>query len=196
MEEGRVTVDGVSHSVGEPFMVIATQNPIEQAGTYRLPEAQLDRFLMKTSIGYPDGDFTIAILNDAAVRDRTTQVQPLIAGQAVKNMAELAAGVHVDAAILHYITTIAAETRRHPDLRLGLSVRGCLAYVRAAKTWALADGRNYAVPDDIRELAEPILQHRLLLDAEAEFSGRTVTDVIASILRDVPVPEKRAASYA
>jgi len=194
MEEGRVTVDGVSHSVGVPFMVIATQNPIEQAGTYRLPEAQLDRFLMKTRIGYPDQEFTISILDDAAVRDRTAAVEPLIAAQAVADMAQLAAGVHVEPNVLRYVTQIAEESRRRSDLRLGLSVRGCLAYIRAAKAWAVADGRNYVLPDDIRELAEPILVHRLLLDPEAEFAGRTVVDVIAAILAEVPAPSERTAA--
>jgi MoxR-like ATPase len=194
MEEGRVTVDGVSHSVGSPFMVVATQNPIEQAGTYRLPEAQLDRFLMKTQIGYPDADNTVAILADSAIRDRTAAVQPLITAQAVADMAQLAAGVHVEPAVLRYVTQIAEETRRRPDIRLGLSVRGCLGYVRAAKAWAAADGRNYVVPDDIRELAEPILAHRLLLDAEAEFAGRTVLDVVIAIISELPAPVERAAA--
>ena len=196
MEEGRVTVDGVSHSVGAPFMVIATQNPIEQAGTYRLPEAQLDRFLIKTRIGYPDQEHTVSILEEAAIRDRTVAVQPLIAAQAVADMSQLAAGVHVEPAVLRYITQIAEETRRRPDIRLGLSVRGCLAYIRAAKAWAIADGRNYVLPDDIRELAEPILVHRLLLDAEAEFAGRTVVDVIAAVIAEVPAPSDRAAAAA
>jgi MoxR-like ATPase len=194
MEEGRVTVDGVSHDVGSPFMVIATQNPIEQAGTYRLPEAQLDRFLMKTDIGYPDQESTIAILAEAAVRDRAAQVQPLITAQAVSDMARLAAGVHVEQSVLRYVSQLAEETRRRPDVRLGLSVRGSLGYIRAAKTWALADGRNYVIPDDIRELAEPILSHRLLLDAEAEFSGRTVADVIASVLAEVEAPSERVGA--
>ncbi len=191
MEEGRVTVDGVSHAVGSPFMVIATQNPIEQAGTYRLPEAQLDRFLMKTGIGYPDTESMIAILGDAAIRDRTINVKPLITAQAVADMASLAAGVHVEPAVLRYVTEIADETRRHADLRVGISVRGCLAYVRAAKTWAVAEGRNFVVPDDVRELAEPILVHRLLLEAEAEFAGRTAEDLVRSILADVPSPMER-----
>jgi MoxR-like ATPase len=194
MEEGRVTVDGVSHSVGAPFMVIATQNPIELAGTYRLPEAQLDRFLMKTAIGYPNADFTMTILAEAAVRDRTTVVKPLITAQAVADMAQLAAGIHVEPSVLRYVGQIAEETRRRPDIRLGVSVRGCLAQVRAAKTWAAADGRNYVIPDDIRELAQPLLSHRLLLDVEAEFAGLTVTDVIGSILAEVRPPADRVGA--
>jgi len=193
MEEGRVTVDGTAHAVGEPFMVVATQNPIEQAGTYRLPEAQLDRFLMKTSLGYPDHEATVRLLADAANRDRTVAVSPLITARAAADMSRLADRVHVDTSVLAYVSRIAEETRRARHLRLGLSVRGCLAYVRAAKTWAAADGRHYVVPDDIKELALPVLAHRLLLDAEAEFNGVAVEDVIGSILADIAPPAERAA---
>lgn len=193
MEEGRVTVDGKPHNVAQPFMVIATQNPIEQAGTYRLPEAQLDRFLMKTSLGYPDHASTVALLADAATRDRAASVGNVITANAVSQMAQLADRVHVDPAILGYVSQLAHESRQLRNVRLGLSVRGCLAYVRAAKTWALADGRPYVVPDDIKELALPVLGHRLLLDAEAEFSGVTVADVVAQLLAQVRPPTSRAA---
>ncbi len=193
MEEGQVTVDGTAHRVGQPFMVIATQNPIEQAGTYRLPEAQLDRFLMKTSLGYPDHASTVALLAAAATRDRAAAVQNVITASAVVQMSQLADLVHVDPAILSYVSQLAQESRTLRHVRLGLSVRGCLAYVRAAKTWAAADGRVYVVPDDIKELAVPILSHRLLLDAEAEFSGITVEDVISQLLGQVRPPTERAA---
>ena len=188
MEEGRVTVDGVPHSVGDTFMVIATQNPIEQAGTYRLPEAQLDRFLMKTSVGYPDAEATMRILSDAKVRDRARRLQPVVTAGVIGDMAALADEVYVDPALLSYVTLIAEASRRHPSLKLGLSVRGCLAYVRCAKTWAASQGRTYVVPDDIKMLAVPVLSHRLLLDAEAQFSGTTVIQVIEQILGDVPPP--------
>ncbi len=193
MEEGCVTVDGITHEVGAPFMVVATQNPIEQAGTYRLPEAQLDRFLMKTSIGYPDHQTTVSLLAEAGRRNRSAGVGPLITAKGVVEMAALANEIHVDASVLGYVSRIAEETRRARESRLGLSVRGCLAYVRAAKTWAAAAGRSYVTPDDVKDLAEPILSHRLLLDAEAEFQGATVTGVIARILADVPPPAERAA---
>ena len=193
MEEGRVTVGGTTHAVGDPFMVIATQNPIEQAGTYRLPEAQLDRFLMKTSIGYPDHDSTVKLLADAAIRDRAAGVQPAITSHAVGQMSKVADRVHVDPVILSYVSQLAEESRQLRQVKLGLSVRGCLAYVRAAKTWAAADGRGYVVPDDIKELALPVLSHRLLLDAEAEFSGVSVADVIGRLLSRVRPPTDRAA---
>ncbi len=193
MEEGHVTVDGVRHQVGPPFMVIATQNPIEQAGTYRLPEAQLDRFLMKTSLGYPDHESTMALLADASIRDRSAAVAPVITAKAVADMSALADSVHVDPAILAYVSRLAEETRSNPSVKLGVSVRGCLAYIRAAKTWAAADGRSYVVPEDIKVLAQPILAHRLLLDAEAQFTGTTVDQVIAAVLAAVPPPTSRAA---
>jgi MoxR-like ATPase len=193
MEEGHVTVDGTQHPVGSPFMVVATQNPIEQAGTYRLPEAQLDRFLMKTSLGYPDHDATVRLLADAATRDRASAVSPLITAEAASDMAAMADSVHVDEAVLGYVSELASESRRARQVRLGLSVRGCLSYIRVAKTWAAADGRHYVVPDDIKELAIPVMSHRLLLDPEAEFNGVEVEVVIAQLLADVAPPVTRVA---
>jgi MoxR-like ATPase len=194
MEEAQVTVDGVPHSVGSPFMVIATQNPVEQAGTYPLPEAQLDRFLMKTSLGYPDHDSTVALLADAATRDRAATVQPLITGNAIVEMSQLAAGVHTEPSILAYISRIAEETRRAPETQLGVSVRGCLSFVRAAKTWAAASGRNYVVPDDVKELAVPVLGHRILLTPDAAFAGTRPEQVIGRVLADVAPPTERGAA--
>jgi len=193
MEEGHVTVDGVTHPVGPPFMVIATQNPIEQAGTYRLPEAQLDRFLMKTSIGYPDAESSVAVLREARVRDRAAAVTPIITAEVVQQMSQLADDVFVADDILAYVTALAEQSRGHASLRMGLSVRGCLAYVRCAKTWAAANGRNYVVPDDIKDLALPILEHRLLLDADAQFSGVTVRDVVNEVFAAVPPPVGQVA---
>jgi MoxR-like ATPase len=193
MEEGRVTVDGVRHEVGEPFMVIATQNPIEQAGTYRLPEAQLDRFLMKTSLGYPDHEATVAVLADAKTRDRTSVLEPVVTSNVVVEMAKLADEVHVDPAILAYVSRIAEESRRHVSVKLGLSVRGCLAFVRCAKTWAASQGRTHVIPDDIKLLAGPVLNHRLLLTAEAQFANITVDQVIGQILSEVAPPAERVA---
>ena len=193
MEEGRVTVDGVPHPVGRPFMVIATQNPIEQAGTYRLPEAQLDRFLMKTSVGYPDQAATVELLVNAKVRDRAALVTPVITSETVAQMGGLADDVYVDPAVITYVAQLAEESRRQPHVKLGLSPRGCLALVRVAKTWAAADGRDHVVPDDVKVLAEPVLCHRLLLDAEAQFGGVTVDSVISRLLESVAPPTDRVA---
>ena len=191
MEEGRVTVDGQPHSVGRPFMVIATQNPIEQAGTYRLPEAQLDRFLMKTNLGYPDHEVTVELLGQAATRDRSAAVTPVISANAVAQMATIANDVHVDPAVLAYISHLAQESRRHVHVRLGLSMRGCLALVRCAKTWAISQGRTYVLPDDIKSLALPILAHRLILEPEALFTGVSVERIVDDLLAEVAAPIER-----
>lgn len=191
MEEGRVTTDGVTYPVGAPFMVVATQNPIEQAGTYRLPEAQLDRFLMRTSIGYPDQATSIALLADVSTRDRSAAVGKLVASAAVVDMAKLASTVFVDPSILAYVTEIAEQTRSSADTRLGVSVRGCQGHVRAAKTWAAAHGRTFVTPDDIKELAGAILAHRVLLTPEAEFAGTTATQVITRIVGSIEPPAQR-----
>ncbi|MBR7743254.1 MoxR family ATPase [Phycicoccus sp. BSK3Z-2] len=188
MEEGRVTVDGTTHAVPDPFMVIATQNPIEQAGTYRLPEAQLDRFLMKTAIGYPDADATIDVLSGLAVRDRALAVGAVIDGAQVLRMREVARSVHVSRPLLQFLQDLAERSRDHRHVRLGLSVRGLLGYVHASKAWAAGHGRNYVVPDDLKDIAVPVMQHRMLLDADAEFDGVTVLDVIDELFDAVPLP--------
>ena len=191
MEESRVTVDKVSHTVGRPFMVIATQNPIEQAGTYRLPEAQLDRFLMKTSLGYPDHGSMVEILAGSAERDRTSHLGPKITTQAVGEMAVLASTVHADAAVLDYVARLVEATRTDAQTALGASVRGGLALVRCGKVWAASQGRGYVIPDDVKLLAEPVLAHRLVLDTEAEFAGVTARQVITRIMSEVPPPAAR-----
>lgn len=194
MEEGRVTVDGVAHETGRPFMVLATQNPIEQAGTYRLPEAQLDRFLMKTSVGYPDHASTVEILSGASVKDRSLALQPIITTKAVTEMADLATTVHTDTAVLEYVSRLAEETRNAHEVRVGVSVRGALALVRCAKVWAAAHGRNYVLPDDIKELAQPVWGHRFVLDPEAEFAGARPDVVLSRIMADVAAPQERASA--
>jgi MoxR-like ATPase len=193
MEEAHVTVDGVTHPVGEPFMVIATQNPIEQAGTYRLPEAQLDRFLMKTSIGYPDHASTVQILEGAGVKSRDITVPTIIDSRTVIEMVALASTVHVDPSINDYVSRLIDATRSATEVRLGASVRGALSLIRAAKTHAASSGRHYVVPDDIKTLAEPVLAHRLILDPEAEFDGVTSSSVMSQILMETLPPSDRQA---
>lgn len=193
MEEGRVTVDGVTHPVGAPFMVIATQNPVEQAGTYRLPEAQLDRFLMKTSIGYPDHASTLRILEGAGVRAHDTIVPAIVPAATVVEMAALARTVHVDPSVNDYVSRLVDATRSAEEVRLGASVRGALALIRAAKTLAAAAARHYVIPDDIKALAEPVLAHRLVLDPEAEFDGVTAASVMSQILMETSPPSDRQA---
>lgn len=193
MEEARVTIDGTTYEVGRPFLVIATQNPVESAGTYKLPEAQLDRFLVKTSIGYPDLDATEQILAGLGSKHSATLPNAVITTEAVADMADLAALVHVDSAVLRYTAELAAATRADESVRLGVSVRGTIAMIRLAKVRAASLGRHYVIPDDITDLAGHVWQHRLLLDAEAEFGGLTAADVLARALHTVDVPLRRAA---
>jgi MoxR-like ATPase len=193
MEEGTVTVDGVTHEVALPFMVIATQNPIEQAGTYRLPEAQLDRFIMKTSIGYPDHASTLRILEGSGTRAHDTAVAAIASSEVIVEMARLARTVHVDPTINDYVSRLVEATRTTAEVRLGASVRGALALVRTAKTLAASNGRHYVIPDDVKALAEPVLAHRLVLDPEAEFDGVTGTSIMAQLLIETPPPSDRQA---
>jgi MoxR-like ATPase len=193
MEEGRVTVDGISHDVEAPFMVIATQNPIEQAGTYRLPEAQLDRFIMKASIGYPDHASTLRILEGSTVKAHDVTVPNIVTAAAVSDLAKLARTVHVDPSINDYVSRLVDATRSAVEVRLGVSVRGALALIRTAKTLAAANGRHYVIPDDVKVLAEPVLAHRLVLDPEAEFDGITAPSVIGQLLIETAPPSDRQA---
>ncbi|WP_127819341.1 AAA family ATPase [Microbacterium sp. CPCC 204701] len=191
MEEGHVTIDGVSRPVGVPFLVLATQNPVEQAGTYRLPEAQLDRFMMRTSLGYPDHAATVRILDGAAIA--TAELPPIITPQALVGMADLAAQVYVDALVLDYIARLVDATRTADEVRLGVSIRGALALTRASRSRAASQGRTYATPDDVKALAVPVLSHRLILHPEAEFDGVTQETVVGQVLLDVAPPARREA---
>ncbi|WP_036224659.1 MoxR family ATPase [Marmoricola sp. URHB0036] len=192
MEEGHVTVDGITHDVPRPFMVIATQNPIEQAGTYRLPEAQLDRFLMKTSVGYPDAAATEELLMNSQVRDRASLVEPILKTELVTEMSRIADAVYVDRAVISYVRQLAEASREAEHVRLGISARGCLALIRVTKTWAAAAGRAHVVPEDVAELAHPVLSHRLILDGEAQYRGVAIETVVDDLLDRVPVPALRA----
>lgn len=192
MEEGRVTIDGITRPVGSPFLVLATQNPVEQAGTYRLPEAQLDRFMMRTSLGYPDHAATVRILDGAAVA--TAELSPVLNPQTMAGMADLAATVYVDALVLDYIARLVDGTRAADDVRLGVSIRGALALTKATRTRAASQGRTYATPDDVKALAVAVLSHRLILHPEAEFDGVTAEAVTGQVLLDVAPPTRRESA--
>jgi MoxR-like ATPase len=187
MEEGQVTADGVTHPVPQPFMVVATQNPIDLEGTYQLPEAQLDRFLMRISLGHPDLEVETAILTSRAAAE-PPPVTAVASLDQVRWMRQAAAGVHVAPQLAQYVAAVALATREHPALRLGVSTRGSLALVRAAQAYAAAAGRHYAVPDDIRALARPVLAHRLVLTGHAEIRGSSTGEVLDEVLGTVPVP--------
>ena len=191
MEESRVTVDGVTHETGRPFMVIATQNPVEQAGTYPLPEAQLDRFLVKTSIGYPESAAGVEILKGAASPDRSKNLPPVISTNAVAEMSRRASHNFVNDSVLGYIQDLVEATRQSKDVRVGVSTRGAISMVRAARVWALSEGRNYVLPDDVKALAHVVWDHRLVLDPDAEFAGASREAVVERALEEVPAPTLR-----
>jgi MoxR-like ATPase len=187
MEERRVTVDGVPHPVPQPFLVVATQNPVEMDGTYRLPEAQLDRFLVKLSVGYPSEEVEIEVLRGAAVRSPDT-LEPVTDTAMIGEMTRMVAAVHIADPLYAYAVRLAAATRNHPQVRVGVSPRGVIALTRAAAAYALILGRGYVLPEDFKELVGPVFAHRVLLSADAQLRGVTAAEVLADALRSVPVP--------
>jgi MoxR-like ATPase len=192
MEERQVTADGRTHEVPQPFMVIATQNPIDLEGTYRLPEAQLDRFLLRIGVGYPDLAAEQAMLTGRAATGAPPTLSAVASVDQVAWMAQYTSRIHVAPAVAEYIAALAHATRGRDELRLGVSPRGSLALLRAAQTWAACEGRGYVVPDDVKAVAEPVLAHRLLLDPESEIRGVLSGQVLTEVLRAVPIPTATA----
>lgn len=188
MEERQVTVDGVTHPLGSPFVIIATQNPIEHEGTYPLPEAQLDRFMMRIALGYPDAQAETEILATHGVASTLDSLEPITDAPTVASMASATRGVHVAPALHSYIVEISEATRRHPDIYLGASPRASIMLLRASRAAAAADGRDYVTPDDVKGLAAAVLSHRLLLTADALMSGRSITPILQELLEEVPIP--------
>jgi MoxR-like ATPase len=188
MEERKVTVDGVPHPVPRPFLVVATQNPVEMDGTYRLPEAQLDRFLMKLSVGYPTESVEIDVLKGAAVGRSPDSLQPVADTAVVSQLVAHAHRVHIADALLAYAVRLAAATRRHAQVRVGVSPRGVIAVTKAARAYALAAGRAYVIPEDLKALVEPVFAHRLLLSPDAQVRGVTALDVLREVVEAVAVP--------
>ncbi|HET7488115.1 MAG TPA: MoxR family ATPase [Acidimicrobiales bacterium] len=188
MEERQVTVDAVAHTVPRPFMVVATQNPIDLDGTYRLPEAQLDRFLMRMALGYPSAEQEAGIVAARAGRHTPPEVRAVVGVDDVQRMIDVAAAVHVDPALYAYAVEVVTATRTAPDVRLGASPRGTINLVRAAQTRAAAAGRSYVVPEDLKALAVAVLAHRLVLTPDAELAGRRQETVVEGALARVPAP--------
>ncbi|MER7546629.1 MoxR family ATPase [Spirillospora sp. NPDC127506] len=189
MEERRVTVEGVPHPVPRPFMVIATQNPVDMDGTYPLPEAQLDRFLMRISMGYPDHRAEVALLAGAPSGPALDRLPPVLGGEDLARAIDFAQRLHVAPPLHDYLVRVVAATREHPELRLGASPRAGIALLRAARVRAAAAGRSYLVPEDVKALAVPVVAHRLLVTPEAELRGRTGADVVGEVLQNVPTPQ-------
>ncbi|MEE8602508.1 AAA family ATPase [Euzebya tangerina] len=190
MEERTVTVDGTTHELATPFMVIATQNPVELEGTYPLPEAQRDRFMMKVTIGYPDADAELQVLETQGSGAGVSEIQPVASAQDVAAQIETIKTLHAADPLKRYVVELVRATREHPGTELGCSPRAGLALLRAARAAAAIVGREYVVPDDVKALAVPVLAHRLILSPDAQMSGTAPEAVISEVLRTVPVPER------
>ena len=192
MAEGQVTVDNETYPLGPPFMVIATQNPIEHEGTYPLPESQLDRFLMRVSVGYPNRDAELEVLDAHGDHSSLEDISSVASTADIQGMIAAVRTVHVAPSLKAYLVDLAEATRRHPHLTLGMSPRATLSLQRVIRGRAAAIGRNYVVPDDIKALAEPVLAHRLLVTPEAQLQGITAADALREVLHSVPVPSGAA----
>jgi MoxR-like ATPase len=189
MQENQVTVDGVRHAVPRPFVVIATQNPVEYDGTYQLPEAQRDRFLMRIQVGYPDLHAEVEIMRAESRGASVDQLGAVTTVADIQSMIDLVQRVRLDESLEQYIARLSAATRQHPELLLGVSPRGSLALSKAARAHAAVAGRDYVVPEDIKALAQPVLAHRMILTPEAEIQGRTSSELLDEIISRLDVPQ-------
>ncbi len=188
MEEGTLSADGVVHQMSPPFMVVATQNPIDMEGTYLLPEAQLDRFLMKLTVGYPSADAEAEILRTEKMGSTVAHLTPVLTAEEVVTMIDVVKTIEIAPALEEYIVGVAAATRSMSELRLGVSPRGSLALLRAARASAATEGRAYVTPEDIKDLAPVVLAHRVILQPDAELQGRTGAELVSRAVQSVPVP--------
>ena len=191
MEEGQVTVDGISHALPQPFVVIATQNPTGAAGTQLLPDSQMDRFMIRLSMGYPAPVDEIAMVLNRQGGNPLHTLAPVMTREHLMELQDLVEATHVSEAVVSYIVSLIAETRRHPEIRRGASPRATLAVVAMSKAAARLRGRDYVIPADVKEVFVRTLSHRLLLTAQAESTGRTPADLLGAILAAVPQPKLR-----
>ncbi|MBG9377969.1 MoxR family ATPase [Panacibacter sp. DH6] len=191
MEERQITYDGVTYTMPQPFMVLATQNPVEHEGTYRLPEAQLDRFLFKIEVGYPSPEDEVKILEHAhkGITTHFSQaVQPVMSSAEIVQYRHVVTGIHIEEKVLKYIAELVYETRNNKSIFLGGSPRASVAVLRAAKAMAAINGRDFVTPDDVIRVLHPVLCHRIILTPEREMEGGTAADVIKDITRKIEVP--------
>jgi MoxR-like ATPase len=191
MEEHQVTVDSTPYLVPRPFIVIATQNPIEHEGTYNLPEAQIDRFMVRMSIGYPDPEDEVQIIANDTTGQRIDDVTAVVSAAEVRRMIALTDRIFIAPKLQQYIVQVTTATRQLPELRLGVSPRGTLAMARSTRAYAAANGRHFVTADDIKELAPLVLPHRMILTPEAELQGYRQVDLLEGVLNSVPVPQER-----
>jgi MoxR-like ATPase len=196
MEERQITADGVSRPVPDPFMVVATQNPLDFQGTYPLPEVQLDRFAMKVSLGYAPRHAELEVMARGRRIDSSVTVEPVLSVEQFRELVQVAEDVAVTAPLHHYVVDIVEATRGHRDLRLGVSTRGSLTLLAIARSFALASGRGFVTPDDIKVLCVPVLAHRIAVSPEAEIEGVTEVSVIEGILAAQPIPRSRSVADA
>lgn len=188
MEERQVTVDGITHILPHPFIVLATQNPIEYEGTFPLPEAQLDRFILRIRLGYPDSLQEIRVLERQQFRHPVETIDQVVSVEEIKQAQEAVKSIYVSDGIKQYIVELNRRTRQHPDVYLGASLRGSLTLFRAGQALAALRGRDYVLPDDIKALAEPGLAHRIILSPAARLRDLSTEQVVADILDNLPVP--------
>ena len=191
MEEKQITIDGATYKLNEPFIVFATQNPIEHEGTYKLPEAQLDRFLFKIEMSYPEIEEEIKMLleyNNRKSLNDLSNINPVFTQASLKDYRSIIRSIHIEEKIASYITSIVAQTRKSGDLYLGASPRASIAIMMGAKSLAAIRGRDYVIPDDVKEICFPALRHRMILTAEKEMEGKTIDEIIKQILNRVEVP--------
>ena len=193
MEERQVTLDGHTYELERPFMVVATQNPIEHEGTYPLPEAELDRFLMRVRVGYPDPQAEADVLSFHSNPGRIDELQPVVSAANVKKLIDVGHGVHVADAIKSYIVDLLVGTREHDSSYLGASPRAGLMLLRASRVAAAAEGREYVVPDDVKQLAVAVLAHRIITTPEAQLTGITQDAIVEDALERTPVPKRARA---
>ncbi len=196
MEEHQVTVDGVTHHLESPFIVVATQNPVEMEGTFPLPEAQRDRFMARVSMGYPSASAELDMLGHHGEHDPLSGLRPACDANTVRSLIAVSRAVYAADGIKEYVVNLVRATRSNPELRLGASPRAALHLLRAAKARAAMSGRGHVIPDDVQALTPLVLAHRLMPSAEAQLARRAPADVLTSIISQVPVPAPRATSTA
>jgi len=192
MEEGQTTVDGTTHRLPRPFLVVATQNPVEMEGTYPLPEAQRDRFMARLTVGYPDLEAELEMLDRQESETPLEHVGPVVDGPTILRFAQVARSLYASPAVKRYVLALVTQTRENSGLKLGASPRTSLQLLRAAKSVAAMAGRDHVLPDDVQLLAQPVLAHRLILSTEARLAGRTTEQVVRSIVEQTPIPTRSA----
>ncbi|MFL2640359.1 MAG: AAA family ATPase [Dehalococcoidia bacterium] len=195
MEESQITIDGVSHLLPKPFFVIATQNPLEHEGTFLLPEAQRDRFFLRINLGYPSAETELEIVELTRLEHPIDSLNSVISAELILDLQESVRNIYIDDLVKKYAVDIVQATRKHPAIFLGASPRGSLNLVRGAQARALIEGRDYVLPDDVKNLLEPIISHRIVLTSNSRMQGTLVNEVIREIVEDIPIPGAAPRSW-